>query len=431
MSIFQLSKKLLECNDYIRQLETKNQLLEKHISLSSKHQDIDAKAKYEQRKLAYLLPIREMAQYVADTYEFRHNVVRGTYEYRPRQTPQGHWEPVDERQMNTIMNSVQDDGNVFCLKSLVVQRIRSEMAVDYHPVTHFLDSVRGTWDGRDRVAELAGRICPGEYCRLMVHIWLRAVVAQWLGADEKHANAVMLMLVSQRQGFHKSTFLRELLPPVLRDYYTDDYSLTSRSHAERKLVEFALVNIDEFDKLPARRMPDLKTLMQTLKPSFVKAYKSNFNQLPRIASFVGTSNKRSLLTDRTGSRRFLILEPHDVISVDNIDHCQLYAQLLAEVESGQRYYFDKEEERLMQQANEAYYVPTPLEQLFAEFFRAPRQDEQEVMRLSASQLMTQLAKHNSGLLRTVSETAFGTMLHRMGIPREHTKTGNLYCVAAR
>ena len=35
----------------------------------------------------------------------------------------------------------------------------------------------------------------------------------------------------------------------------------------------------------------------------------SFNQLPRIASFVGTTNERRVLTDRTGSRRFLILEP--------------------------------------------------------------------------------------------------------------------------
>lgn len=74
--------------------------------------------------------------------------------------------------------------------------------------------------------------------------------------------------------------------------------------------------------------------MQTLRPSFVKAYKTTFNQLPRIASFAGTSNERQLLTDRTGSRRFLILEPDDVIRVDGICHDQIYAQLLHEMENG-------------------------------------------------------------------------------------------------
>lgn len=470
IEIFNLTKKLAECNTYIQQLESKNELLEQHIELAeqqheaeeaqrqkaARQQEASAAGRYEQRKEACLRPIQEMAEFIGREYEFRHNVVLDSYEYRRRQQPvdgdgassaltdgtatanaadgtgtenmaDGEWLPVDERQMNTIMNRVQDDGRVLCLKSLVQQRVRSELAKDYHPVAEWLDSVRGTWDGQDRVSDLARRISVSDYCQRMVPIWLRAVVAQWLGADERHANAVMLMLVSEQQGLHKSTFFHELLPEALESYYTDDFSMASKGNAERKLVEFALINIDEFDKLNPRKQPDLKTLMQTLRPSFIKAYKTHFNQLPRIASFVGTSNSRQLLTDRTGSRRFLILEPDGIINVDGIDHRQLYAQLVTEVEQGKRYYFTKEEEAEMQRTNERYYRLTPLEQLFCQFFRAPAEGE-EGQQLSASQLMTQLSPHAPSLLRGVSETAFGTMLRRLQIPREHQHDGNYYRV---
>jgi predicted P-loop ATPase len=297
----------------------------------------------------------------------------------------------------------------------------------------------------------------------MMAVWLRAVVAQWLGVDDNHANAVMLLLVSPRQGLHKSSFLHALLPDELESYYTDDFTLTSKGNAERKLVEFALLNIDEFDKLPAKKMPDLKTLMQTLRPSFVKAYKTNFNQLPRIASFVGTSNSRQLLTDRSGSRRFLILEPDGMIDIEGIDHRQLFAQLLHEVEHGGRYHFTKDEEEEMQRVNQRYYKPTPEEQLFARFFRAATEADEaadstgtektadstgtetvangtgaetvangtvRVECLSAGQLMARLSKHSPSLMRNMSETVFGKMLTRMGIPREHHHSGNLYRVVA-
>lgn len=464
IEFFNLTKKLAECNTYIQQLETKNELLEQHIELAEqqheaeearrekavRQQEASAASRYEQRKEACLRPIQEMAEFINREYEFRHNVVLDSYEYRRRKQPvddgadgaaaedaadgagtanaaDGGWLPVDERQMNTIMNHVQDDGRVLCLKSLVQQRVRSELAKDYHPVAEWLDSVRGTWDGEDRVNDLARRISSSDYCRRMVPIWLRAVVAQWLGVDERHANAVMLMLVSERQGLHKSTFFHELLPEELESYYTDDFSMSSKGNAERKLVEFALVNIDEFDKLPARKQPELKTLMQTLRPSFIKAYKSHFNQLPRIASFVGTSNSRQLLTDRTGSRRFLILEPDGIIDVDGIDHRQLYAQLLEEVERGERYYFTKEEEAEMQRVNERYYRLTPLEQLVCQFFRVPAEGE-ECQQLSASQLMTQLSPHAPSLLRSVSETTFGTKLRRLGFQKDHLHNGNFYTV---
>ena len=217
---------------------------------------------------------------------------------------------------------------------------------------------------------------------------------------------------------------------MLAPYYTDDFSLASKGHAERKLVEFALVNIDEFDKLPVRKQPDLKTLMQTLRPSFVRAYKTCFNQLPRIASFAGTSNERLVLTDRTGSRRFLILEPDGVIPLDGICHDQLYAQLLAEIEGGRRFYFTKEEEAELQATNQRYYRPTPLEQLFTRFYRRPQAAESPSQWLSASQLMELLRRRDAPLLRTVSLTAFAQMLRRLDIPCEHRRTGNFYHVVA-
>ena len=463
-NLLNVTKKLQQCNEYIGQLEKQNTLLRRQMETTADMQEADEQSKYQQRKRALLRPIHEMADFVGREFEFRHNVVRDSYEYRRRADGNGAaWTVMDERQMNTIMNRVQDDGQVFCLKSLVQQRIRSEMARDYHPVAEWLASVRGTWDGHDRTADLARRINASDYCRRMVTVWLRAVVAQWMGCDSRHANAVMLMLVSERQGLNKSSFLHALLPDELESYYTDDFTLTSKGNAERKLVEFALLNIDEFDKLPAKKMPDLKTLMQTLRPSFVKAYKTNFNQLPRIASFVGTSNSRQLLTDRSGSRRFLILEPDGMIDIEGIDHRQLFAQLLHEVEHGGRYHFTKDEEEEMQRVNQRYYKPTPEEQLFARFFRAATEADEaadstgtektadstgtetvangtgaetvangtvRVECLSAGQLMARLSKHSPSLMRNMSETVFGKMLTRMGIPREHHHSGNLYRVVA-
>lgn len=420
MKIIGISKKLYECDQYIQQLETKNKLLHENLQLSKQ----DKQKKYETRMAYSLRPIREMAEFIKNEYLFRHNVIRDLYEFMPRKGGK-RWRHVDDRQLNTIMNRVQDDGKVLCLKSLVMQRIKSTIAVDYHPVKDYLDSIRGTWDGKDRVEELCSRINGTDYCRRMTHRWLLAMVAQWLGLDARHANAVMLLLISPRQGLHKSTFLHELLPEQLSSYYTDDFSLASKSNAERKLVEFALVNIDEFDKLPVKKMPDLKTLMQTLRPSFVKAYKTCFNQLPRIASFAGTSNERQVLTDRTGSRRFLILEPDDVISIDGIYHDQLYAQLLYEIENGQRYYFTKEEENEMQAVNQAYYRLDPLEQLFTQFYRKPEAGE-SYQRFSASQLMEFLRRKDGLVLHAISQTTFIKMLHRLDIPCEHTHYGNFY-----
>ena len=423
LNILQITQNLNDCNQYIQQLEEQNKQLHKNLQKTKKDK---LTKRYERRMANSLRPIHDMAHYIESEYLFRHNVIRDLYEFKSQKDGK-RWRPIDDRQLNTILNRVQDDGGVLCLKSLVMQRIKSTIAVDYHPVKAYLDSIRGTWDGKDRIEELCHRVNNSDYCRRMMHRWLLAMVAQWLGLDARHANAVMLLLISPRQGLHKSTFLHELLPEQLSSYYTDDFSLASKSNAERKLVEFALVNIDEFDKLPVKKMPNLKTLMQTLRPSFVKAYKTCFNQLPRIASFAGTSNERQVLTDRTGSRRFLILEPDDVISIDGIYHDQLYAQLLYEIENGQRYYFTKEEENEMQAVNQAYYRLDPLEQLFTQFYRKPEAGE-SYQRFSASQLMELLRRRNWHTLQQITNTAFSKMLLRLQIPYEHCHQGRFYHV---
>ena len=409
----------------------------------------DAAGRYAERQQAMLRPIHDMAAFVSSNYEFRHNVVRDIYEYRRRSHPlplskgggagteaaaitarEEPWQMVDHRQLNTINCSVQDNGEIFCLSSFVKQRVESGMAVDYHPIRAYLDSVRGRWDGvTDHVGALARRINADGYCERMVRKWLRAVVAQWLGCDSAHANAVMLLLVSERQGLHKSTFLRSLLPPEISDYYTDDFSLASKGNAHRKMVEYALVNIDEFDKMPHKKMPELKSLMQTLKPSFIGAYKKNFNQLPRIASFVGTSNSRQLLTDRTGSRRFLILEPDGLIPVDGIDHTQLYAQLIDEVERQHLpHYFTKDEEAEMEHQNRRYYVENPVERLFLSHFAVPEKPEEGQL-VEGRELMRTLSRFSAKTMEGVTPNQFGRYMTRLGVPRgrSHSSDGFIVC----
>lgn len=384
---------------------------------------------YEQRKQYFLMPVREMKQFVADTFEVRHNVITDVYEFRLKKDEEhrladDQWRPLDERGFNTIACGIEE-ANIFCLDSRIKHWLRSDFAQDYHPVRQWLDTVRGKWDGVDRTEDLFGRISPYRYCREMGRIWLRAVVSQWLGYDTEHANAVMLLLVSPQQGLHKSTFVRELLPPELRDYYTDDFSLSAKGNAQRKLVEFAIVNIDEFDKENPKKMPELKTLMQTMKPSFIGSYKKNFNRLPRIASFVGTSNSRQLLHDRTGSRRFLILEPKEMIRTGGIDYVQLYAQMIHEVEAGLPTYFTKAQEREMQRRNQRYTVKDEVETLFSTFFRVPRNNKEGEL-ITAEEVLNKLSAQDHHVVRHLSPSTLGQRLITMGLTPRHTRRGNAY-----
>ena len=438
MNIKRTLKRLIDDTQYVAALEKQNDLLKENLqqekdNLQKQKEDFrkekeqkvaDEEAQYKKRSRNYLRPIADMQKWLLENYEFQYNVITDVFEYRKK--TEHDFEIIDKYAINTIAIEVQEAG-IFVRDHFVERLIKSKYAHPYHPIRSYINQVRGTWDGKDRIGDFLRRINHSDYCQTMGRIWLRAMVAQMAGYDEKHANSVMLTLVSTTQGLHKSTFLRSLLPNGLRDYYTDDFSLNQKGNAQRKIVEFAIINDDELDKENPKKMPLMKTLMQTMKPSFIGAYKKNFNRLPRSASFTGTSNQRELLTDRSGSRRFLILEPDGMINVDDIEHDQIYAQLLDEVEHGEPYFFSKEDEKEIQEHNLPYYIKTDLERTVASYFRTPEVGEKGE-KMTADIILKKLKTIHAKGVQDIALNPFSKILtHLFGKP-EHTHDGNLYLV---
>ena len=430
MDIKKTIKRLIDDTQYVAALEKQNDLLQQSLKQEKTHKEVDEEAQYQKRSRNYLRPIDDMTKWLLDHYEFRYNVITDIFEYRKKMPVEySDFEIINKYAINSIAIEVQEAG-IFVRDHFVERLIKSKYAKPYHPIRSYINKIRGTWDGKERIADFLRRINTSEYCQKMGRIWLRAMVAQMAGFDENHANSVMLTLVSPTQGLHKSTFLRNLLPLELRDYYTDDFSLNQKGNAQRKIVEFAIINDDELDKENPKKMPMMKTLMQTMKPSFIGAYKKNFNRLPRAASFTGTSNCRELLTDRTGSRRFLILEPEGMINVESIEHQQIYAQLLHEIEQGEPYFFSKAEEKEIQAHNQPYYVKTDLERAISIRFRASKADE-ENNKMSASTILEKMKEQKlKGIDKISLHTFSKTLTHLFG-NAIHTNLGNMYLVKER
>ena len=259
------------------------------------------------------------------------------------------------------------------------------------------------------------------------HRWMLGMVAQWLGYPARCANALAPILISAEQGMCKSTFCSILLPEELRAYYTDKFAITSTSGCEQKISTFGLINMDEFDQYTERMLTLLKNLMQMKKVNYRKCFKAYFSDLPRIASFIGTSNEKSLLTDETGSRRFLCIEIEKPIDCSPIDYTQLYAQLKFELESGKRYWLSKEEELEIEQHNRAFYRHSPEEEAFYKMFTLPK-DNEPSMNLSATDIYNQLQKRFPKIMQGVKPQRIGNVMTKIGAKRMHTRLGNFYLV---
>ena len=395
--------------------------------------------------------MQEVTAFLTSRYRFRFNVLTEETEVADvanitnieNNLPDAHlrYTKVDERWMNTLSMEAIETG-IDCWDRDIQRFVRSRRISEYHPFTAYFEQLP-EWDGTDRVSALARRVSDNPVWVNGFHRWMLGLSAQWMqfrsdannanrANSINRANSVAPLLVSSRQGLGKSTFCRLLMPDVLKAYYTESYNLGSPASAEAKLAACGLINLDEFDKLSASKMPLLKNLMQASALNIRKAYKRSASALPRIASFIGTSNREDLLVDRTGSRRFLCVSlEHAIDCVTPVEHEQLYAQLKAELLSGERSWFNKEEEQAIQQHNALFYKHIPEEEVFRLCFRFATQEDhpQEVLTLSATQLFERMKAAHPSVMRGMTAYSLSRILPQLG-ERVHTAKGNVHRVVA-
>ena len=382
--------------------------------------EISIKTEKNVRKSSLL---EDLEIYLLKVYDFRFNVLTEQTEYRKKGESVFHL--VDQRVLNTLCMKVRKQG-INCWDKDVSRLLLSEQIPDFHPFTEYADSLP-EWDGVDRVSELARRVSDEALWVKGFHRWMLGMVAQWMQLEGQCANAVAPLLVSTEQGRCKSTFCSIILPEELQRFYIDKFDLTSVSGCEQKLSQFGLINMDEFDRYSVRSMANLKNLMQLKKLTFRKSHRSYYSQLPRIASFIGTSNQKELLTDTTGSRRFLCVEVKKKIDCTRPDYAQLYAQLKAELLAGERFWFTSEEEKEIQEHNRFFYRQSPEQEIFFRCFRLPKEGE-EAMLLSPTEIFCRLQKKYPAAFRGSNVVNMGRMLIGLGVERVRTRYGSAYRV---
>ena len=375
---------------------------------------------------------RRLEDFILRCYDLRYNLLDGSTEIRPKAGAADDAAAVpfvsaDRRRINSVVMAARREG-IGCWDRDVARVLCSDLAADYHPLRHFMRSLP-QWDGRDRVSELARRVSDNALWANGFHRWMLALAAAWAGRPMRGGNAVTPLLVSRRQGLGKSTFCRLLMPPELTAHYVDRFDLAAAARCEQKLAYYGLICLDEFDRYAGRQQAVLKNLLQIAEVSARRPYGTRYERMERTASFIGTSNSFDLLSDPTGSRRFLCVEVRREIDCSPVDHRQLYAQLLCELEAGERTWLTKDEEAAVERSNRRFRRTDAALEAFTRHYRAAAPDEQDgVLRLTATEMYLELTRRYPAAMRGVTAARFARSLVAAGAVRVHTQAGNVYCV---
>ena len=151
-------------------------------------------------------------------------------------------------------------------------------------------------------------------------------------------------------------------------------------------------------------------------------------EMRRYASFIATSNQKDLLTDPTGSRRFICIEVTGTIDTNKaIDYEQLYAQAMYELDHGERYWFDQSEEQIMTRSNREFEQVSLEEQLFYRYFR-PAKEKENGEWLSPAEILEDIKKSSAIPLSNKRVSVFGRVLRKHEIPSKRVHRGTVYHV---
>lgn len=370
--------------------------------------------------------LARMEEFLKRRYEFRKNEIIGEVEYREKHSFCFRFRPVTAEVLNGICLNAMEEGLDIWDKD-VRRYIYSPRVPNYNPLEQFLYNLPA-WDGKDRIRALADTVPTkdGEW-RNRFYVWFVSMVAHWQKTDRLYANSLVPVLVGG-QGISKSTFFRLLLPPVLRDYHAESINLENKSEAELLMAQNLLITIDEFDRLSKKYQADLKHLIQKPEVKVRRPHQKTFQQMRRLASFSATANPMELLTDPTGSRRYVCVQVTGAIDVSApVEYEQLYAQAVHAIRSGERYWLNSEEEQLLTKSNAGFQdEPLEMQYLFS-YFRLPEEGEKEE-RFTSVELLDIISERSKRKFSNTSACRFGKMLNASGIRKIHTKTGNYYCL---
>ena len=161
--------------------------------------------------------------YMKEHYTLRLNVMTGVPEYRMNALGYG-FQPLDQAARNTMAIKALKAGVDSWDKDLS-RYIDSNLIPRYEPMEDYIHHLP-RWDGKhDYVGELARRVKTGNpYWEEDFHKWMLSMVAQWLGKDRQHGNAIVPLLIGP-QGSGKTTFCSRLLPSYLHTYFNDRISM--------------------------------------------------------------------------------------------------------------------------------------------------------------------------------------------------------------
>ncbi len=250
-------------------------------------------------------------EYISKHYKLRFNSI--ALEIESSSIGDDIWSSCND---NSLWVDIQKKG-IKIGQSALKAILKSDFVPRYNPLEDYFVNLQ-KWDGKtDYISQYANyvKLDPSEdKNQYLYHFKKWCVRAVKCALNEGYFNKQAFVLTDDGKGQNigKSTWCRNLCPPTLSKYIAEDISNNDKDTRVLICKNF-LINMDELAALSKKEINSLKSLFSKDQINDRLPYDSKNSIIPRVASFIGSTNMSTFLHDETGSVRWLCFV------IENID----------------------------------------------------------------------------------------------------------------
>jgi predicted P-loop ATPase len=340
------------------------------------------------------------------------------------------WKRLDDFTLNSIVRSLKKQSIPYAYKTRVGELLESDFSDEVDPIIDYFETL-GPFRG-DPIREMASTVTlsgdpnfrkeHSEIFALGLKKWMVGAVANVFIPD-KCANHFCIIIAGP-QGTFKSSWIRNLCPPGLSNYYIEGSLDPDNKDSMLATATNFIFNLDDyFAGITARKINEFKGLLTKNTIKVRRPYARYTEEMPKICSFIASSNEAQFLHDPTGNRRFLPFEVKkiDIQKAKTINVDAMWAQAYNLFRSGFTYWLEEEEQKRIAENNEQFEVQSNEYELLITYMYPPEEGEAAEAELTNAEILAHLQNKVSIKLSTKK---LGEALRRAKFPREQKQRNN-------
>ena len=262
---------------------------------------------------------------------------------------------------NDLIEATEGQGRRFSVSDKLLQNQLAYHAKqnEFDPVEDYLDTLPECKDPYGVIDEMTQRLGVPEDFPLGTIYLLRWLVSAVARVYEPGCKTDLVLVFQGKQGSGKTTTLATLAGE-------DNFTSANYSHGDKDallcLHNNWIIELGEVESTFSKKgNSDLKDHISKTHDEFRRPYGKKSEQHPRRFVFAATTNQTQVLTDPTGSRRYLVLPTGQRIDTDWVKDNRdlIWGAAKALYISGEQWYLTRDEEEQQAALNEEFQSRHP------------------------------------------------------------------------